>query len=115
MKQKLHTSYSLTKAWTIVALLLMFLSVSILNQTPFIKDLTNHPSAESILEANALTLIKKTYKVPVPEQLHFMLASVSCGQEKTDFKEVERSTITHLFSIDRLNSKYSNIPPPSLS
>jgi hypothetical protein len=114
MKKKLHTSYSISKAWTLLVLVLLFLSVSILNQTPFIKDLTNHPSAESLLEANALTLIKKTYKIPVPEHMHFMLVAAILSNNEPKLKETQRSTSEHFYTIDRIHSKYSNIPPPEL-
>jgi hypothetical protein len=95
-----------------MALVLMFLTVSILNQTPFIKDLSANRSTESLLEANALTLIKKTYKIPTPDQIHFLLADMILSVNGPGFSQVERHTSTHLFSIDRLHSKYSNIPPP---
>ncbi len=111
MKQKLYTSYSLTKAWTLIVLILMFLSVSLLNQTPFIKDLTHQPSAEALLEGNAFTLIKKTYKIVSPEQLYFILSAIIEAKETT-LKQVIKNHSDHFYSIERIHCKYSNIPPP---
>ena len=93
----------------------MFLSVSIFNQTPFIKDLTNHPTAEALLEANALTFVKKTYKVPAPDQMHFVLAAIIHSSGEPKVKETERNSSDHFYTIERIHSKYSNIPPPELT
>lgn len=93
----------------------MFLSVSIFNQTPFIKDLTNHPTAEALLEANALTFVKKTYKIHAPEQMHFILAAIIHSPDGPKLKETVRNSFDHFYNIERIHSKYSNIPPPELS
>jgi len=113
-----HTSkasHSLLRPWTVIVLVLMFLTVAVLNQTPSTKDLTNNPTSEALLEANATNFFKKTYKVPEVESFYFTAKDEVLWIEESFFKEIERQYSDHFYSIDRINSKYSNIPPPSLA
>ena len=95
-------------------LVLMFLTVAILNIAPFTKDLTGPVTSEVLLEANAVTFIKKTYKLFAADPFQFDASSFILTEELLSLSEIERDISQHLYEIERINSQYSNIPPPAL-
>ncbi|GEM_PF-3700814 len=115
MKTKILPSHSSIKSVVILALLVVFLSISLFNQTPFIKDLTSHPTSEILLEANALTFIKKPYKTLAQAQILFLYSDYILLLQESQSKEATINGAEHFFEIDRIHSMYSNIPPPILS
>lgn len=92
----------------------MFLTVAILNVAPFTKDLTGPVTSEVLLEANEVTFIKKTYKLFAADPFQFYSSSFIFAEEILSLNEIERDISQHLYEIERINSQYSNIPPPTL-
>jgi hypothetical protein len=106
----LNRFYSSLKQVAFWGFFLSFLSVAVMNQQPFVKDLTsNSPTAEILLEANALTFFKKWYSIP----------SFLIELDEDSHSQIHRITKQIFSPTQDLNTpsnpyvyEHFNIPPP---